>query len=582
MKKKYKLSLRLAGILLTVLLMVGIVGCAQSATTAGPTTKASGATTTQAATEGTREHVEISWMGNNMGEYVEGTKSELLIEQKLGNVDLKPKSVQLDNKEAMDLMFATGDMPDCGFMWRDPYVMYYDQELTRTIPIDLVAQYAPSYYKLITVDVPFIEKVNIPTDGDDTVRLGLAGYDSSVGYTMYYFTTYYRYDWLQKFGIEPESEVIKLTDRLYFSEKGLSLTNLYKFLQMSVNDDPDNNGQKDTIGVSGWKGISTWRPLLAAFGLQEGSVNDNGKAAMYYATDAYKSFLKYANMLYSEGLVDKEALTMDDAQAYEKYKLAKYAYNGWCTYNSLSAGLLASGVAAERPPMSTYENDPTYIMLISGSDVGDTKYGVDGQFGTKCYGYYPTYNNFIVNKNVDDEKLIDILRFFEIYNFDQEAVMASTWGVEGETFTYDEDGMPVFIKDVDMKPYGTGGCFAQYVQNDDFVARYLKKGLANVAYSYFVGKDSIMCNALWVAYKDDRFNKTQLSQMATDGVYNLENIGKVVSEFRDNCISGELQIDAAWDQYISDLNANGYDKYIAELDKADVVLDIIGKNDRYK
>lgn len=116
--------------------------------------------------------------------------------------------------------------------------------------MDMMAEHTPSYYTLITETVPYLSQIRIPRDGDASVRLSMPGYDSSVGYNMYYYSSFYRADWMEKFDIKPEGDVIEVSDQLSIASSGLSLDNLYTYLYKCVYEDPDGNGAADTIRSS--------------------------------------------------------------------------------------------------------------------------------------------------------------------------------------------------------------------------------------------------------------------------------------------------------------------------------------------
>ena len=577
---------RIIALILAAALLIGLMaGCAaeKSAQTTAATTAAAASTTTAAGTTAAKTtaatqaattappaatKIEFTYLGWNMGELEEGGYVETIIEEKLGDIDLHPVKVQLSDKEAVDLLLASGNAPDCGWWWRDPYEMYYDQLLTRTIPLSMVQEYAPSYYILMTDTVPYLSQINIPKDGDESVRLSLAGYDSSVGYSMYYFCSFYRLDWLEQFGILPESEITQINDKLYVAEKGLSLDNLVTYLDMCVNNDPDGNGQKDTYGLIGAQGFAPFRTIAAAFGVQDFCMKEDGKAVQYYSTQAYRDFLGFIQMLYADGLIDKEQPTLENAQYYEKAALGTAGMIGSSTCNALGSW------AAAKPPLSLLEHDGAKLLMAC-SEVGTANYGTEGYFGTRVYGAYPSYNNFVVNRNVDDTTLAAILRFFEVSNFDEEARLASTHGIEGKTYTM-ENGKPVRIPDADQSGIGITS-FAQYIQDPLYVENN-SDGYFLEVFPYCVGSDSLYCKNLLVGYKDDPFNKTKLSEYSTDGTIDLANISQFVNEYFSNVLVGSANLDGDWDAYLNNLKLCGYDLLCEELDKGDVISDIVGTN----
>lgn len=98
---------------------------------------------------------------------------------------------------------------------------------------------------------------------------------------------------------------------------------LYEVLKHVVNDDPNGNGKKDEIGISGVS-ISTnyasapsgWfvalmNSFVYAGGDQYLDVDANGKISAAYTTEAWKNGLAYISKLFSEGLIQDTALTQN-------------------------------------------------------------------------------------------------------------------------------------------------------------------------------------------------------------------------------------------------------------------------------
>jgi ABC-type glycerol-3-phosphate transport system substrate-binding protein len=69
-----------------------------------------------------------------------------------------------------------------------------------------------------------------------------------------------------------------------------------------------------------------FRPYLGAFGASDSidswrAVSDDGTVEFVPATEGYKQWIIWLNQLYSEGLLDNEALTMDWAQYLAKLQV---------------------------------------------------------------------------------------------------------------------------------------------------------------------------------------------------------------------------------------------------------------------
>lgn len=98
---------------------------------------------------------------------------------------------------------------------------------------------------------------------------------------------------------------------------------LYEVLKKVVNGDPNGNGKKDEIGISGvsigtnyasapsgWF-VSLMNSFVYAGGDQYLSVDENGKVSAAYTTEQWKQGLAFIRKLVKEGLIQDTALTQN-------------------------------------------------------------------------------------------------------------------------------------------------------------------------------------------------------------------------------------------------------------------------------
>lgn len=110
------------------------------------------------------------------------------------------------------------------------------------------------------------------------------------------YTFVYRQDWLQNLNLkEPKTA-----------------DDLYNVLKAFAEKDPDQNGQKDTIGFTSMINNGSLSP---DFGLMFGAPNNwgeqNGKFVKAEETPQYLESLKFLRKLYSEGLINKDFASVD-------------------------------------------------------------------------------------------------------------------------------------------------------------------------------------------------------------------------------------------------------------------------------
>ncbi|WJH34911.1 extracellular solute-binding protein [Paenibacillus sp. CC-CFT747] len=118
-----------------------------------------------------------------------------------------------------------------------------------------------------------------------------------------YNTYWIRKDWLDKLGLQPP----KTTDEF--------LTVIKAFAEQ----DPDGNGKKDTIGLTGGK-LGAFYPIFGAYGVGEPNtfyVKD-GKVVNSLYDPAMKDALGFINKLIASGAVDPEIMANTGLQHQEK------------------------------------------------------------------------------------------------------------------------------------------------------------------------------------------------------------------------------------------------------------------------
>lgn len=123
-----------------------------------------------------------------------------------------------------------------------------------------------------------------------------------------------RQDWLDQLGLEaPET----------FEE-------LYEVAKAFTENDPDGNGQNDTVGIvtayqgvgnRGWNGFQT---LATAFGAPNGWGYENGTMVPDFSTQEYMEALKYIKSLYDAGYMNKDFAEINAQNRFEYFDKGTY------------------------------------------------------------------------------------------------------------------------------------------------------------------------------------------------------------------------------------------------------------------
>jgi putative aldouronate transport system substrate-binding protein len=482
---------------------------------------------------------------------------ETILEEKL-NIEIEVSHVDWQSAEQYNLMFASGEMPDAGMFGKDNQFMHYDEELARTIPLDLIKQYAPSFVKIYNENPLFWAYVI--TKEDENMAYGLPAVSETFPQS-YLWTDFYRYDWILDLGIDIGVDVEKITEQFYVAKGAVPMDNFEKILEgyKSMGD--------DIIPFVFNGGIP--HEQLSPFGLIMEIVNNNGEADQYFATEAYREALEWMARLYAKGLVDQEFPTQDRTVWWDKVNTGKAGYFPQSS-NALNSWAIG------RPPLSIWEVNPDAKILLTPG-VGDSA----GNYVSRDY-IAPICNGqtFFVNADVTDEgKLIKILELFEYSNFpgDTETLATFVFGKQDVDWEWstDKENWPVPIGAKD--PHTNGAMtFCSQMQVTDYWQWLTIQPLYEAGGKYYVKYLGGIYNDHQVMpYTYDLFNETNLTEVKKDY---WDTVNTVHSQFRNSVIMGDIKMtNATWEKYLADLNAAGYQHLRAEYNAAPVVSDLIEK-----
>lgn len=497
------------------------------------------------------QHFDISYLGHEFGDAEDGDWVQQQLEQKL-NITISDKKIDRTNREQIELMYAAGDEPDWGWQGGDP-INLHEQGVSRTIPRQLIEQYAPSYAALLNKH-PQGWDVHRSKDNPDE-QLALTAYAEG---SEIYMMSFFRLDWLETLGIEPKGNVENIDEegRVWITDTGFTQDELTEILRLFTEGDPDGNGQKDTLGMSGpgthasnffW----TWLDIAGYYGFGDQNVEENGKTTEWYASSKYKDFLKYAHSLYEAGYVDPETVVLNTNQFWEKggagrfgYFLSPYSY-------------LGHEPAANRLPDILRNNQPEAKLLITPPA------------GNKPIFLQPyTSNLAIISKNVSDEKLIRILQWFEYMYFDLEASVYTRFGQEGVNFTWSGEPYRSEVRFIENSPK-----VEQY--NANMIATmetltWSQNAIKNKAYEY-ANSEAYKKNIIW-PHRVDFLNQTNYNAVRSE--YGAA-VDTIATEFRFNAIAGAVDIDKEWDNYLQQLDAAGLQHLLEEINKMPLAEDFV-------
>lgn len=149
------------------------------------------------------------------------------------------------------------------------------------------------------------------------------------------------------------------------------------------------------------------------------------------AMEEYRDLLAYFAGLVEEGLMDSESLTQDDDQA-----IQKFASGGSAVIGANDQELLTYRTSIEEVGDEDME---VRMIRVPGGPAGDM---VDAS---------RLESGMALSADVaEEEDFVALLQFLDWLYYSDEGMEFSKWGVEGETYTKDEDGSRTLAANIDM------------------------------------------------------------------------------------------------------------------------------------
>ena len=292
----------------------------------------------------------------------------------------------------------------------------------------------------------------------------------------------------------------------------------------------------------------------AGWAIGNGMRYDPANDEFYFSPtcDNYRVMLQTANRFVEEGILDPETFTQDDSTATNRF------YNGETVILSVNQGQVANYYANldEQLGAGNYE---TYIIT---PPQGTTNYSTAGAERLE--------NGVMISQNALDELgedgFIEMLRFVDWLFYSDEAYIPTKWGVEGETFQYNDDGSKSLL------PGFCCGGLGYASQSDDDVDIRFQWGYAGG--NYFYGgtvaemTDNYIPDVADYVNRNIEYRETPpLAPPIVPTAEESEDMNLIATPLIDNVntwtlmfITGQADIDTQWEEYVAScesLNCDG-------------------------
>lgn len=418
--------------MLVCVIVISFAGCGQEKSVQEATVDE--ATKKDEMAEEKEEPLVIEWMGyDNYAEPKEDAPTILALEEKL-NVDFVVWQMPADDfQEVFSIRLAGGDLPDVFKVNIKDIPNYQKQGILGEVPLETIFKLAPTVterYNEYSPDGAIWSAAKYDGINYGMPKINLAG--------IYGQNVVWRKDWLDNVGISKVPETLE-----EFEEA------LYAFRH----DDPDGNGEKDTYGLSdyaqgmifGAYGIGNMsKPKYAGSAMM---LNEDNLPVMSITQPGMKEALTKLNEWYEKEIIDPEFITSEDTSGYwavsEAFQNSRigltsrtYFYHWW-----------------DDPVNDDEDAENVVTFKVNNPDgeyvFGEAPIGPDGHAGTGTQGYIKNAILFTTKATEDPRKVEAILKMWDNSfigeDQDPELYELLNYGVEGETFEYDQNGEPQII-----------------------------------------------------------------------------------------------------------------------------------------
>lgn len=455
---------------------------------------------------------------------VPDTPIEQFIEEEF-NVVLDAQEVDITNTEQYNLWVAQGGNADYWQTFHNPqFKTLLSQGVFREVPREMLYEHAPNYmehvYDLLGEEL-----------ADQYVQFGGKYYGLAFGQTDKPYIHAARKDWMDKLGISDVPETLEELEAL---------------LTAFTEEDPDGNGSDDTFGISDYWGVGLGS-VFAAFGIQPDTWDVwDGTVVYTPTTDEYKQALAVLADWYEKGLIHPESPTMDRNQMFQLWNEGKLGvqYNNpwWVAPN-------VDGNVTDQLTDADPNAEVVIFPAVTGPD-GTTAGGFAWHPSQRAYTYFKAFG-----VDTPDEKVVKVLEIWDAFASDLDLYLQSAYGEEGVDWEYDENGIITRIGNATEAEYRNSqghNYFGYMILPNEL--RFTEPVLDAYDLAWSTG----------AAYRGVNFFPVRANELDEElgG-----DISTVVEEYMWNVITGEVDLDSSWDEYLTQLDRAGLPEVLAEWQK---------------
>ena len=317
-------------------------------------------------------------------------------------------------------------------------------------------------------------------------------------------------------------------------------------LRAFKDSDFDGNGKKDTIPLSMRSGSLniTTKALAPTFGLTSVDMNvqgmtpgKDGKLFFNCTSENFKVMLTWLNMLYKEGLLDKEYPTKSAKQWEEAIS------------TNLVGSTLDFGSRGDSFTAALQKTDPNAEFYAIKPPIGP--------FGDRAVNSYNKYDGIVSTCVTKTCKNPEAAMKFLDYWFSDEGSVLTTIGVKGSSYTDIVDGKAVFVDEIKKDPTNMG-IWAKYGFGQQMISL---RGDCRFGDELFFGKYFLIAAKVNEGLYKELMPSYNFSKDENDKVTELvSQFSPVITEYIDKFITGATPM-SEWDNFVAQVNKLGVPEY---------------------
>jgi len=302
-------------------------------------------------------------------------------------------------EERLNTAFSTNSLPQVILVKTDQFIQF--KEAIRDDQFWEIGPYLDEFENLSKLREDTLDNQKV----DDKL------YSVYMGRPLSRHGIIYRKDWADALGLEAP-------------------TNTEEFFEMVkafTENDPDDNGKDDTIGLTDREGLGTFQTIADWFGVPNNWGEKDGELLPNFMFPEYKEALEFFKEIHGNGYMNQDAPVTSKTDQQDMIK------DG-------TAGVYIGSMQDVRPIYEDAKNINPNVEF----DVHNYVEGPDGEYRTRSIPGYGSLVMFPKSAIENEDELKVILGFYD-YLMSPEGANILIWGLEGEHYEV-IDGKAQFIE----------------------------------------------------------------------------------------------------------------------------------------